>query len=69
MKKQLPTNIVKFLYDWDQFESHGARYHNMYCLLLDLEKCGHIVLREDGYIYDHVYEKDCTETYDDIKYH
>ncbi len=69
MNKQLPTNIIKFLSEWDEFETHDGRYYDMYHLLLDLEKCGHIVLRENGYTYDHVYDKDSTEIYEEIKLH
>ena len=63
MKRKLPNSIDCFISEWTEFESHNDRYYDMYSLLCDLEKCGHIHFCEHGFTYDHVYEEDNTETY------
>ncbi len=65
MNKKLPKDIVFFLSEWNEFESHNDRIYDMCCALIDLEKCGHIAFKEKGYIYDHVYDKSNTLTYDE----
>ena len=63
MKRKLPNSIDCFISERTEFESHNDRYYDMYSLLCDLEKCGHIHFCEHGFTYDHVYEEDNTETY------
>ena len=67
MNKKLPKDIVCFVSDWSEFESHNGRYYDMCSVLIDLEKCGHIAFKDKGYTYDHVYDKGNTETYDDVE--